>query len=686
MKGGGTRYRYNAKHLINPENKKPSMEEKANMADNKKLIDMYRRMVRIRVFEERVAKEFAAGNIPGFVHLYSGEEAVAVGACANLKSEDYITSTHRGHGHLIAKGGKTDRMMAELYGKKTGYNKGKGGSMHIADTSIGILGANGIVGGGITIAGGAAVAAQMKKTGQVAICFLGDGASNSASFHEGVNLASCWKLPIVYVIENNLYAESTCIADTCNLANIADRSAAYGIPGVTVDGNDVMAVYEAAGEAVDRARKGSGPSFVECNTYRHHGHYEGDTMTYRTDDEVGKWKKLDPISRFRKKLTEMGTCTDADLDKVDKEINAEIDAAVKYAAESPAPDPKDTLDDVFVEVVAGKEPSISGQKMKEITFLQAMQTAVDEEMARDSSVFVIGEDVRKWGAPFGEYAGLCEKYGPERVKDTPISEIAILGGAIGAAAAGLRPIANIMFCDFFGCCGDQLINQLQMRYMYGGMLKLPLTIMAYSGAGLSAAAQHSKSLYGWLIGIPGLKVIAAADPYDLKGLLKSAIREDNPVVSLHHKAIIFSGKGMVPEAEYTIPLGKAAVKKEGKDITVVAMQLMVPQALAAAEKLEAKGISVEVIDPRTVMPLDTETILKSVKKTGRLVITTEEPLTGSAAGEIAAVVASEAFDSLKAPIKRVCAPDTPIPFAPVLEKFWMPNEEKLVKAINEITK
>jgi len=233
--------------------------------EKEKLIDMYRTMVRIRTFEERVSKEFAAGNIPGFVHVYVGEEATATGACANLRPDDYITSTHRGHGHLIAKGGKTERMMAELYGKKTGYCKGKGGSMHIADADIGILGANGIVGAGIPIAGGAALSAQMRGTDQVAICFFGDGASNTSRFHEGINLASIWKLPVVYINENNMYAEKTPISYSCNIPNIADRAAAYGIPGKTIDGNDVLAVYEAVGEAVARARRGEGPTLaIRC--------------------------------------------------------------------------------------------------------------------------------------------------------------------------------------------------------------------------------------------------------------------------------------------------------------------------------------------------------------------------------------------------------------------------------------
>jgi len=315
--------------------------------EKEKLIDMYRVMLRIRVFEDRVYKEFAAGHIGGFVHLYAGEEAIATGACATLRTDDYITSTHRGHGHVIAKGGKTDRMMAELYGKKTGYNKGKGGSMHIADPDIGVLGASGIVAAAIPIAGGAALSAKMRGTDQVAVCFFGDGACNTSRFHEGVNLASIWKLPVVYVIENNMYAESTPISYAANIPNIADRAAAYGIPGVTVDGNDILAVYEAVGKAVARARRGEGPTLVECKTCRHYGHYEGDTQTYRTKKEFEECHKRDPIPRFRKKLIEMGVLTEKEADKIHQEILKEIDDAVKFADESPLPAPEETLEDVY---------------------------------------------------------------------------------------------------------------------------------------------------------------------------------------------------------------------------------------------------------------------------------------------------------------------------------------------------
>ena len=325
--------------------------------------------------------------------------------------------------------------------------------------------------------------------------------------------------------------------------------------------------------------------------------------------------------------------------------------------------------------------------MKEVTFLKAINEAVDEEMKRDPTVFILGEDIGKhWGGSMGELVGLFDKYGAERIRETPISETAILGGAMGAAITGMRPIAFLMFCDFLGVCGDELITHLtKMRYMFGGKIKMPVTITAYSGAGLSAADSHSKNLYGWLMSIPALKIVIPSTPYDAKGLLKSAIREDNPVVFLEHKLLLLDkATNEIPDGEYTIPLGKADIKREGSDVTVVAIALMVQRALAAADKLQKKGISLEVIDPRSLVPLDKQAIINSVKKTGKLVIMDEEPKIGSAASEISAVVAEEAFDFLDAPIKRVCAPDTPIPFSAVLEKFWMPDEENLIQAVTEI--
>ncbi|RJQ65525.1 MAG: thiamine pyrophosphate-dependent dehydrogenase E1 component subunit alpha [Desulfobacteraceae bacterium] len=314
----------------------------------KKMIEIYTTMVKIRMFETKVSELFAANKIPGVVHLYIGEEAVAAGVCAALKKEDYITSTHRGHGHLLAKGGEIKRMLAELFGKKTGYCKGKGGSMHIADIDLGILGANGIVGGGPPLAAGAALAAKYRNQDAVAVSFFGDGASNQGTTHEAMNLAACWKLPVIFVNENNMYGLSACTSATLCIADVADRASAYGMPGVVVDGNDVIAVYEAAAEAVRRGRKGLGPTLLECKTYRHRGHTEGDPGTaYRSRDEVEEWKKKDPIPRLEKSLIETKVLTRKQMEGIRDTIDAEIQEGARFAEESPYPDVSDITADVY---------------------------------------------------------------------------------------------------------------------------------------------------------------------------------------------------------------------------------------------------------------------------------------------------------------------------------------------------
>jgi pyruvate dehydrogenase E1 component alpha subunit len=314
---------------------------------NDQLIKMYTTMVKIRTFENRVAELFADGKIPGFVHLYVGEEAVATGVCANLTDKDFITSTHRGHGHLIAKGGDIKKMMAELFGRQTGYCKGKGGSMHIADLDLGIMGANGIVGGGPPLASGAALACQYLGNDGVAVCFFGDGASNQGTTHEAMNLAACWKLPVVFVNENNMYGISSCTLNSMCVPNVADRAAGYDIPGVVVDGNDVVAVCEAAAEGIKLARQGKGPSLIECKTYRHRGHFEGDPCAYRDDAEVEEWKEKDPIPRLEKKLLEMEILTQSKIDEIKKALQNDLAAAEKFAEESPYPDVSELTADVY---------------------------------------------------------------------------------------------------------------------------------------------------------------------------------------------------------------------------------------------------------------------------------------------------------------------------------------------------
>jgi len=319
------------------------------MVEKAKLIEMYQSMLQIRYFEEKVFELYGQNLVPGTIHLYAGEEAVAVGVCANLRRDDYITSTHRGHGHCIAKGADLGKIMAEILGKKTGYCRGKGGSMHIADFSLGMLGATAVVGAGIPIAAGAGLSIKLRGTDQVVACFFGEGASNQGAFHEGINIAAIWQLPIVFVCENNLYAMGTRQSLVMRIENIAERAVAYGIPGVTVDGNDVLAVYEAASEAVNRARQGGGPTLIECKTYRQKGHSRFDPAVYRPKDEVEGWLKKDPISRLKTKLMEMGALTEEEDEKLRRGAAGTVAEAVKFAMDSPFPEPEEALEDVYVE-------------------------------------------------------------------------------------------------------------------------------------------------------------------------------------------------------------------------------------------------------------------------------------------------------------------------------------------------
>ena len=314
-----------------------------------KLLDMYETMYKIRAFETNAMDLYAANKFPGFLHLYLGEEAVATGVCGALEKKDFITSTHRGHGHLLAKGGKLDLMMAELYGKKTGYCKGKGGSMHIADVDLNILGANGIVGAGMPIATGAALTCQYNETDAVSVAFFGDGASDRATFHESLNMASVWKLPVIFVCENNGWAISNPQSKHQNITDVSDRAVSYGMPGVSVNGNDVMAVYEAATAAVERARRGDGPSLIECKTWRWRGHFEGDPGAYKDPKDQAAWLKKDPLPAFEKKLADMKYATQADFDKIKAMVDAEIVEAIKFAEASPLPELADGLTDVYAD-------------------------------------------------------------------------------------------------------------------------------------------------------------------------------------------------------------------------------------------------------------------------------------------------------------------------------------------------
>jgi 2-oxoisovalerate dehydrogenase E1 component len=642
------------------------------------LLEMHRRMLLIRGFEQRVAALYRDGEVPGFVHLSIGQEAAAVGACWPLRPSDVVTSTHRGHGHCLAKGLDPLGMFAELMGRDAGTNRGRGGSMHIADPTIGIFGANGIVGAGLPIAVGAAAAAQLRDAGDVAVAFFGDGAPAQGAFHEALNLASVWRLPVVFFCENNGYAEFSPVA-TQHATTLDRRASGYGLEHVAVDGNDVVATAEAMAEVVERVRVGGGPMVVEAATYRWHGHYEGDPQRYRTPEEVREWEGRDPLVVHERRLRETGVGDD-DLKALETSVTEALDAAVE-AARALAPPAVSTLHDFVVRARPEvPEPPAPADDAEVFRMMDAVHDALEVELASDERVFVAGIDVGDGGNVFGLTRGLRDRFG-DRVRDTPICETAVVGLGVGAAMAGMRPVVEVMYLDFLGVCFDQLLNQAaKLPFMTGGAAEMALTVRTQFGAGRSSGSQHSQSLEALLAHVPGLTVVMPSTPADTYGLLRSAIQDPNPVVFIENR-LLYGMKGPRPPADHLVPIGRSKVVRPGTDVTVVSVSRMVHEALAAAESVEA---SVEVIDLRTVAPLDMEPVLASVRKTGRLLIAHEAVVPFGIGAEIAATVAREAFWDLDAPIERVGAAATPAPYAPELEAAWLPDRAVIAAAIERL--
>ncbi|MEM9754679.1 MAG: dehydrogenase E1 component subunit alpha/beta [Pseudomonadota bacterium] len=643
-----------------------------------------RLMLRIRRFETRAKELFLQGLIKGTAHSSVGQEAIAAGACPVLSDQDFLLTHHRGHGHTIAKGADIRLMFAELMGRASGYCGGLGGSMHIADFERGILGANGIVGAGIGLGCGAALAEQLNGTGSIGISFFGDGAANEGIFHEAMNLAAIWKLPLIFFCENNQYGLSTPTETVTAGPSIAARGDAYGVPNARIDGNDLAQVRAAVTQAALRARAGDGPTLIEALTYRWDDHSMRANLPLHRDDGVTKaWKSSDPITRLRTDMIARGEITEPAAEALAAETEAEIEAAVDWAKGEAEPDMETALDLVSAPPPALTHAPEPGHR--KITYAAAITEAFALEMAADEDVIVIGEDVGRIGGIFGLTRGLQDRFGADRVRDTPISEGAIANCGVGAALRGKRVVVEAQLWDFVTLMMDAIVNQAaKARYMLGGKARVPIVFRGPQGAGIRLAAQHTQSLEAMLANVPGLQIYAPASAYDAKGLMATAIRQDGPVIFLEHKLLYLGQPQPVPEPRYALPAGVARIVRPGTDCTVIATLAMVERAVQAADRLARDGISVEVIDPRTIKPLDLETICASVRRTNRAVVVHEAPRFGGFGGEIAAAITEEAFDWLDAPVARVGAPESPVPYNDRLERAYMPDAADITAAVKSV--
>ncbi|GIV62277.1 MAG: dehydrogenase [Rhodothermaceae bacterium] len=627
---------------------------------------LFRALLLPRVIEEKQLRLIRQGRLSKWFSGY-GQEAVAVGCAWALEPGDDILPMHRNLGVWTTRGVPLRPLFCQLMGRAGGFTKGRDRTFHFGLPSHHLYGMISHLAAMLPVACGLGLAARLDGRPNVALAFVGDGATREGDFHEALNLAAVWKLPVLFVVENNAYGLSTPVQEAVAVEDIADAAAGYGMPGVVVDGNDVLAVIAAVRQAAERARHGEGPTLLEMKTFRIRGHEEASGTKYVPPELIAAWAKKDPVERFTRYVLERGVMTEAEVEAVRAELEAEVDAVAEWALAQPPVEstPEAERADVFAPAFEAFVPPAGPSSEKR--FIDAISEALAQAMERDERVILMGQDIAEYGGVFKVTAGFVERFGKARVRNTPIIESGAVGAAMGLALAGYRPVVEMQYADFISCGFNQIVNNLATtHYRWGAPVNV--TIRAPFGGYIGAGPFHSQSMEAWFCHVPGLKVVVPATPQDAKGLLLTAIEEPNPVLFFEHKYLYRSLRGDVTEAPFHLPFGEARVVREGTHATVVTYGLGVHWALEEAEHWAGQGVELEVIDLRTLVPWDRETVLRSVAKTNRVLVLHEAPLTAGFGAEIAARIAEEAFEHLDAPVLRVGAEDLPVPFSPSLER------------------
>lgn len=634
-------------------------------------------MLRSRFFEEKVQQLFAEGGMYGTTHLNIAQEASHTGLCLALDEGDWIVPTHRCHGFNVARGSDLAAMFSELYGSRQGLCKGIGGSMHMTDVSTHDFGSSAIVGSSVALATGIAFALARQKKKQIAAAIMGDGATSRGVVHESMNLASVWSLPVLFYCENNHYGMSAAQARMISTDDIASRAAGYSIKSFRVDGNDLDAVIETVRAARSYIISHCEPVFIEVDTYRQCGHSKSDSCVYRSREEEAAWKERDPIARYEEKLN----LTKAGIRQIRQEVWLEVEKAHKEALENRSDMLSEDELDSYVCAPPVQCP-VRRSGLHPASYRQAIREALAEILASDSRASLIGEDVGLYGGCFSVTQGLSEAF-PDQVLETPVSEEALTTMAVGAAALGEHPVVEIMYGDFSTLASDGLINHAaKLRYMSAGQLSCPMVLRTPMGSGTGHGSQHTQCLETMFLSIPGLKIVAPSDPFTAKCLLKAAAGDPDPVLFIEHKAL-YDSVGEAGDSLSSWPIGKAQVLREGSQLTLISYS---HATLVCRRALSLVDCDVEHIDLATIKPLDEETILNSVRKTGRAVIVEDTPLSGSVASTVAAIIASdsECFSALKRPVRILSAKDRPNPFTRTLERSTIPAEEDVAGAIEDL--
>ena len=629
------------------------------------LRELLRALLVPRIIEEHMLRLIRHNRISKWFSGY-GQEAIAVGCTWALEETDVILPLHRNLGVWTTREVPLRSLFCQIMGKAGGYTMGRDRTFHFGLPEKRIVGMISHLGAMLPVACGTAQAAQLKGTHEIAAVFCGEGATREGDFHEACSLAGVWKLPVLFVIENNGYGLSTPSEEALPIANLADAAPGYGFPGVSIDGNDVLSVVTAVRSAAAHAREGKGPTLLEMKTFRRRGHEEASGVKYVPKALIKEWEAKDPVDQYTTRLIKRKVISIEEVQQMRDEISESVEEASEYALAQPLVESTPSKEKSAVYAIGSEPLRQPGGEQSELRFVDAVCGAMRQAMEEDERVLLMGQDVAEYGGVFKASAGLLEQFGSARVRNTPIIESGILGAALGLALEGFRPIIEMQYADFISCGFNQIVNNLATTH-YRWNAPVNVTIRAPFGGHIGAGPFHSQSKEAWFCHVPGLKVVIPSTPYDAKGLLLASIADPNPVLYFEHKYLYRSQRGLVPNAAFDIPLGKAACLHSGEDATIVTYGLCVQWALEEAHLQRKEGVSIEVIDLRTLLPWDQDTVLQSLKKTGRLLVLHEATMTGGFGAEIAARITEEAFEYLDAPPVRVASLDTSVPFSINLE-------------------